>query len=136
MRLDRDADGEGAEVCVERHARPPPFDAIKQRALGNVDLEHFFKREPLGAELHLVSAMRFRPSAFVFNRERSPPPVELVEFHDIRDPRNSEPKRPDGHGRHRSDSAAYLGRNLIGFSVQDVALRREAVFGPDLLDMN
>lgn len=67
-----------------------------------------------------------RPSRHRFDRK----------FHYVGDPRNSQPKRPDGHRRHRPDSTAYPGRDLIGFGVQDVAFRRGAVFGPDLLDMD
>lgn len=134
-----------AQRLIERHIEAMARLAIEQRAAGNRAAEHLFEADRLRAELHRVAVVFFRFAALIFHRKRLPAArftrqraagCDAMEFHDIRLPRQAEPRRRQRHAPRRNHVAALFASRLMHPLMQKVAERRQTVLLPRLLDMN
>jgi len=118
---------------VEDYDLTPPRLTIEQRALTDVAVEHLFKAEGLGAQLNVVCAMGFGPSALVLYRERADRPTLQLDHI-----RLSDDTQTDGSQSHAASDSNT--RSAFALSGIDTVVKQSAfggcdVFGPELLDV-
>lgn len=98
-------------------------------------LEHFLKAKRLGTDLHLIGAVGFGFASLVFYRGdlKGRPKIAPTFLHDIADAGKAECFRGDVQVAEDGAGGAVLVGAFVGFLVEELALRREAVLRPDLL---
>lgn len=145
MRRCRARLGFPAQRLIERHVEAMARLAIEQRAARNRAAEHLLEADRLRAELHRVAVVFFRFAALIFYRKRLPASrfarqraagLAAMKFHDIRLPRQAEPRRRERHAPRRNHVAALFAPRLMHPLVQDISQRRQTVLLPRLFDMN
>lgn len=125
--------GQISEFVIERDRMPSTFLPVKKGPFVNTNTQHLFQTERLGAELHLITAVLFGPTSFVFDGGN--PPV-AVKFDDIGLTAQTETHGTNRQGPNSTDPALLTHLFAIGSFMQHPPFRRKTIFTPDLLQMN
>ena len=125
--------GKSPERGVESNVHAPLGLSIEQEARGDRFAESLFKTHGLGTKLHLIGAMTFRFSPFVFHNDDAAVPVE---FHDIALAGQAQAFRAHGESARDAHPGPRFVGSLMGTFVQDAARCREVILLPFALDMD
>lgn len=121
------------EIGIERDGMPATLLPIEKGAFRYFDLQHLLEAQPLGAELNFVATVALRLAPFVLDGKDS---AILMELHHVGLPGEAETTGADRQGSHRADPALLLRLPAVRPLVQHPPLGGEAVFDPDLFQMD
>ena len=90
----------------------------------------------MGAELHLVGAVRLGPAQLVLDRERHRPARRAVQLDQIGDADQAQGRGAQRHAGDAAHALALLLRRLVHPVVREASLGGQRILGPDPLDVN
>lgn len=137
--------GAGAKLRGELDLGSTARLTVEECAIADFATKHFFEAEGLGAELDFVAGVAFGFAAFVFDGEGSPQTGEvgewdavggLVEFDDVGLTGEAELEGVEAEAAGGADTWATFGTWGVGAFVEDAPFGSEAIFLPQLFDVD